>query len=166
MEKKIKQYTTHRLVRSEHLNHHGTLFAGYGAQWFVESGYVAATKMLPPKNLVCAEIDTLNFKKSVKVGDVVCFNSRVVYAGKSSIVAYVKVSSGDCEDVIVDGFAVFVHVDENTKSLPHNIELIYDCDESYDKFLTYIIKKGKSRDELDKIQEKYRLQKEKLNSGT
>ena len=143
MKKEIKQYTTHRLVRSEHLNHHGTLFAGYGAQWFVESGYVAATKMLPPKNLVCAEIDTLSFKKSVKCGDVVCYNSRVIYAGKTSIVAYIKVSSGDCENTIVDGYAVFVHVDENTKPTPHGVELVSSCAEDKQLMENYKLKKNK-----------------------
>jgi hypothetical protein len=29
-----------RLVKSEDLNHHGTLFAGRTAEWFVESGFL------------------------------------------------------------------------------------------------------------------------------
>jgi acyl-CoA hydrolase len=143
MNKSITQYTTHRLVRSEHLNHHGTLFAGYGAQWFVESGFVAASKMLPAKNLICVEIDTLSFKRPVNSGEVICFNSRIIYAGKTSIVAYTKISSDDCSNNIVDGYAVFVHVDENTKPFQHNIELEVSCDE--DKLLIekYKLKKNK-----------------------
>jgi len=31
---------TMRLVKSEDLNHHGTLFAGRTAEWFVESGRI------------------------------------------------------------------------------------------------------------------------------
>ena len=42
-----------RLVKSNDLNHHGTLFAGRTAEWFVESGFIAAAGVLDPKNLVC-----------------------------------------------------------------------------------------------------------------
>ena len=31
-------YKTYHLVKSEDLNHHGTLYAGRNAEWFVESG--------------------------------------------------------------------------------------------------------------------------------
>ena len=40
---------TSRLVKSEDLNHHGTLFAGRTAEWFVESGFIAATSLLNPQ---------------------------------------------------------------------------------------------------------------------
>ena len=36
-----KYYATH-LVKSEDLNHHGTLFAARTASWFVESAFIAA----------------------------------------------------------------------------------------------------------------------------
>ena len=45
MEKKIVKpfwSDTSRLVKSEDLNHHGTLFAGRTAEWFVEAGFVSA----------------------------------------------------------------------------------------------------------------------------
>lgn len=126
---KIKQFTTHHLVKSEDLNHHGTLFAGRGAEWFVESGFIAAANLIDPKHLVCVKIDSLNFKHSVKLGEIVCFNSRIIHAGRSSIYAYVRASGKDCEDILVEGFATFVYVDENTKSIPHNIILEPNCDE-------------------------------------
>jgi len=51
----MKPQTFHydRLVKSEDLNHHGTLFAGRSAEWFVEAGFIAAASVLPPKNIVC-----------------------------------------------------------------------------------------------------------------
>jgi acyl-CoA hydrolase len=119
----IKQFTTHRLVKSEDLNHHGTLFAGRGAEWFVESGFVAASYLLPPKNIICVKIHGLTFQKPVKAGECVCFNSRIVYTGESSLKAYVMVHKGKCDDIIVEGFVTFVHVDGNTQATPHGIEL-------------------------------------------
>jgi acyl-CoA hydrolase len=127
MKRKITQYTTHHLIKSEDLNHHGTLFAGRGAEWFVESGFIAAANLINPKELICVKIDSLHFQKPVRLGEVVCFNSRIVHAGKSSLIAYVKANGKNaqdqCSNVLVDGFATFVHVDENTRSKPHNIEM-------------------------------------------
>ena len=39
---KSQIYHYDRLVKSEDLNHHGTLFAGRSAEWFVEAGFIAA----------------------------------------------------------------------------------------------------------------------------
>lgn len=59
MKQKITQFTTYHLVKSEDLNHHGTLFAGRGAEWFVESGFIAAANLVNPKNLICGDSDTI-----------------------------------------------------------------------------------------------------------
>lgn len=119
----IKQYTTHRLVKSEDLNHHGTLFAGRGAEWFVESGFVAASYLLPPQNIICVKIHGLTFQQPVKAGETICYNSRIVLTGGSSLKAYIKVNKSNCETTVVDGFVTFVHVDENTVAQPHGIEI-------------------------------------------
>lgn len=119
----IRQFTTHRLVKSEDLNHHGTLYAGRGAEWFVESGFVAASYLLPPKNIICLKIHGLTFRHPVRPGETICFNSRIVYAGRSSLMAYISVNKGNCDETLVEGFATFVHVDANTKATPHGIEL-------------------------------------------
>lgn len=124
---KITQYTTHHLVKSEDLNHHGTLFAGRGAEWFVESGFIAASNLVNPKNVVCVKLDSLNFQSPVRLGGIVCFNSRIIKAGKSSLVAYIKAESKG--KVLVDGYAIYVHVDDETKPLPHGITLEPSCEE-------------------------------------
>ena len=36
----MKNYYTTRLVKSEDLNHHGTLFAGRMSEWFVEEARI------------------------------------------------------------------------------------------------------------------------------
>jgi acyl-CoA hydrolase len=114
---------TMRLVKSEDLNHHGTLFAGRTAEWFVESGFIAAASLLNPQNVVCLKIHGMYFTKPAKSGDVLKFSSKVVFAGRSSITSYVHVEKNGAEEPLVDGFVTFIHVDENTKPAPHFIEI-------------------------------------------
>jgi acyl-CoA hydrolase len=114
---------TMRLVKSEDLNHHGTLFAGRTAEWFVESGFIAAASLLNPQNVVCLKIHGMYFTKPAKSGDVLKFSSKVVFAGRSSITSYVHVEKNGIEKPLVDGFVTFIHVDENTKPAPHFIEI-------------------------------------------
>jgi acyl-CoA hydrolase len=110
-----------RLVKSEDLNHHGTLFAGRTAEWFVESGFIAVASLLNPQNVVCLKIHGMFFTKPATSGDVLKFSSKVVYAGNSSVTAYIHVENNGAEKPLVDGFVTFIHVDENTKPCPHNL---------------------------------------------
>jgi acyl-CoA hydrolase len=130
IKKEVKNFQTYRLVKSEDLNHHGTLFAGRSAEWFVESGFVAAANLIDPKHLICVQIHGMYFSKPVKPGQIVCYNSKIVYAGSSSLYAYIKVTvGGDDKQIQVDGFITFVHVDDDTKPISHNIEIIATSDE-------------------------------------
>lgn len=113
--------TTMRLVKSEDLNHHGTLFAGRTAEWFVESGFIAAASMLDAKSVVCLKIHGMFFTKPVFPGEILIFESKIVSAGCTSLTSYVRVSMNDSEKPIVDGFVTFIHVDNNTKPAPHHI---------------------------------------------
>lgn len=127
---KIIEYKTHRLVKSEDLNHHGTLFAGRTAEWFVESGFIAASSLLNPKNMVCLRIHGMRFSMPVHPGETICFTSKIVHTGKTSINAYVKVSRFNSpEKIIVEGFITFVHVDDETRSCPHGIVMEPESDE-------------------------------------
>jgi acyl-CoA hydrolase len=127
---KIIGYKTHRLVKSEDLNHHGTLFAGRTAEWFVESGFIAASSMLNPRNIVCLRIHGMQFSLPVKAGETICFTGKVVHTGRTSLVAYIKVNRIKFPDEnIVDGFITFVHVDDSTKPCPHGIVMEPDNDE-------------------------------------
>lgn len=111
-----------RLIKGEDLNHHGTLFAGRTAEWFVESGFIAAASLLDPKNVVCLKIHGMYFTSPAKPGEVLKFDSRIVYTGTSSLVAYIKVCRASCEKPLVDGFVTFIHVDDETHPTPHNID--------------------------------------------
>lgn len=120
----VKSFSTYRLIKSEDLNHHGTLFAGRSAEWFVESGFIAGSSLIDPKNLICFKIHGMEFSQPVKAGQTICYKSKVVYAGRTSLIVHVDVSRTNHEEIkLVDGFLTFVHVDQNTKPTPHGIEI-------------------------------------------
>jgi acyl-CoA hydrolase len=87
-------YQTTHLIKSEDLNHHGTLYAGRSAEWFVESGFVAAASLTRPENIVCLRIHGMTFTAPIHLGDLACFESKIVLTGKSRLVAYVQVKKG------------------------------------------------------------------------
>jgi len=117
----IKTYTTHHLVKSEDLNHHGTLYAGRNAEWFVESGFIATAGLIAPERIVCRNIHGIPFTRPVNLGEIVCFTSKVVLTGTSSLIAHVSMSASDEE--ISSGFITFVNVDHQGSSQPHGIEM-------------------------------------------
>jgi acyl-CoA hydrolase len=114
-----KTFYTHHLIKSEELNHHGTLYAGRSAEWFVEAGFIAAAALVKPENIVCLQIHGMMFKRPVKLGEVVCYESKVILTGKSSLIAYVRVISQD--EVMLDGFLTFIDVDKAGHSQSHGI---------------------------------------------
>ena len=126
---KTKEFTTFRLVKSEDLNHHGTLFAGRSAEWFVESGFVAAAHFLKPENIVCVKIHGLLFTKPVKRGEIINFISKPAYTGRTSLIVYIKMLAGENMEMAVDGFITFVNVDANGRPAPHNLSLIPETEE-------------------------------------
>jgi acyl-CoA hydrolase len=134
---------TMRLVKSEDLNHHGTLFAGRTAEWFVESGFIAATSLLNPQSVVCLKIHGMFFTKPAKSGDVLKFSSKLVYTGKSSLTVYIQVDKNGLEKPLVDGFVTFIHVDEHTKPSPHFLEVNPLTDEDKKLYGTAMNLRGK-----------------------
>lgn len=117
----LRTHSICRLVKSEDLNHHGTLFAGKTAMWFVESGFIAAATLANPESIVCLNIHGMLFKKPIENGSVVRFESKVVLAGRTRLIAYIKVLGNSNDDFLLDGFISFIHVDEKGKPVPHGI---------------------------------------------
>jgi len=118
-----------RLVKSEDLNHHGTLFAGRTAEWFVEAGFIAAANLIDPKNVVCLNIHGMYFSAPAKPGEVLKFTSKIISTGSSSLMAHISVSKKDIEKPLVSGFITYIHVDEDTRPAPHGIEIIPETEE-------------------------------------
>jgi len=130
---KSKSVFTTRLIKSEDLNHHGTLFAGRASEWFVESGFFAAATLLNPKNIVCLKIHGLHFTKPIRAGEIITFVSKIVYTGKSSLTSFIYVKNDNIDELLLSGFITFIFVDEQTNAVAHNIELIIESEE--DKIL-------------------------------
>ncbi len=118
---------SHHLVKSEDLNHHGTLYAGRSAEWFVESGFTAAASLTKPQNIVCMQIHGMTFTRPVHLGEIVRFESKVVHTGRSRIVTNIRMMASGQK--VVEGFITFVNVDGAGKPLPHGIEITPATDE-------------------------------------
>ncbi|MDF2874431.1 MAG: acyl-CoA hydrolase [Sporomusa sp.] len=119
----IKPIQICRLIKVADLNHHGTLFAGKGAEWFVEAGFIAAASVTAPENVVCVKIHGMRFKAPVRKGSIILCESKVVHAGRTRLVSYVRIVNKSTAEMIVDGFLTFVHVDLDGRPLPHGIEV-------------------------------------------
>jgi len=120
----VKKIKASRLVKSEDLNHHGTLFAGRMAEWFVENCFICgAMETERPENIVCLNVHGLRFNSPVKKGDIVNMESYIAKAGRTSFTVYGKITRNNSDNIVSEGFITFVFVDENGKSMPHNITL-------------------------------------------
>lgn len=113
-------YTQH-LVKSEDLNHHGTLYAGRSAEWFVEAGFVAAARLVRPEHIVCLKIHGMTFNSPVRRGEIASFESKVVLTGKTRMVTLIEMKVE--EKTVVRGFITFINVDLNGKATPHGVEI-------------------------------------------
>ncbi len=112
-------FTSVHLVKGEDLNHHGTLYAGRTAEWFVESGFIAAASMTKPENIVCLKIHGMTFSRPIKKGELPVFTSRVALTGETKIVSLIEVRV--LGKLAVRGFITFIHVDLEGKPLPHGL---------------------------------------------
>lgn len=120
-------YTSMRLVKGEDLNHHGTLYAGRTAEWFVESGFISAASQTKPENIVCLKIHGMTFSRPIKKGELVSFRSRIVKVGQTKIVSLIEAWVN--EKVAVRGFITFVHVDLHGTPTPHGLVFEPSTDE-------------------------------------
>ena len=116
---RFQTLVTNRFVKGEDLNHHGTLFAGRAAEWFVESGLMAVSMFLPAENIVCVKLHGMTFTRPIRLGEIARFEATPVYAGRSSIFTYICAKVG--EEKLIEGFISYVNVDENGKAQPHGI---------------------------------------------
>jgi acyl-CoA hydrolase len=112
-------YTSVHLVKGEDLNHHGTLYAGRTAEWFVESGFIAAASLTKPENIVCLKIHGMTFSRPIRKGELPTFISRVVLTGETKIISNIEVRVNG--QLAVRGFITFIHVDLEGKPIPHGI---------------------------------------------
>lgn len=127
----MKIYETLQLVKSEDLNHHGTLFAARAAAWLIEAGFTtAACEHGDTDEIVLRNLQSMSFAKPVQKGTVVRFASRVVAAGNTSLTVAVTAKNALTEEQAIEGFITFVTIDKTTVGKkPHNIVLDEAVDE-------------------------------------
>ncbi len=112
------------LVKSEELNHHGTLYAGRMAEWFVEACFInGAQTTRKPENIVCLKIHGFRFNMPTNKGDILHIETQIVKAGTTSFSVYGRATRNNDHDLVADGFITFVFVDENGQPTPHNLTL-------------------------------------------
>ncbi len=133
-----------RLVKSEDLNHHGTLFAGRMAEWFVEACFICGAKYTKkPESIVCVNIHGLTFTEPGNKGDIINLETRFAKVGRTSFTVYGKITKNDSNKILSDGFITFVFVNENGKAIPHNIVLDEPIDEEDRKIRERALKLNK-----------------------
>lgn len=87
----MKEIKISHLIKSEDLNHHGTLFAGRTTEWLVEAGFIAAAaEHGRPQDILCVNVHGFTFKKPVQKGDILTIYGRIVKTGTTSMMVHVK----------------------------------------------------------------------------
>jgi len=109
----------YKLVLPEHLNHYGFLFGGHLLKWIDEVGYIAVSLDYPGCNFVTVAMDQIAFKKSIRKGTILCFETTKTNEGHTSVEYTVKaykdsIDTGKRNMVFSTGIT-FVCLDENGK---------------------------------------------------
>jgi acyl-CoA hydrolase len=116
-----------RIVKSEDLNHHGTLYAGRMAEWLVEACLISTINLTrKPEDVVCARIHGFDFKKPARTGDVIQIRARVAHLGDKSITVNANVYVNEGDTPSVTGMLTFVTVDKKGRPYAHGLTLHRD----------------------------------------
>lgn len=120
MDNLVLELKTSHLVKSEDLNHHGTLFAGQMARWLVEAGVItAATLIGNTEDIVCVQISHMKFEKPIHNGEILEMISKVAHLGQASITVFSEVFRKKDNLSVVSNYTTFVTVDEQNKPYKH-----------------------------------------------
>lgn len=111
--------TTFEVVFPTDTNHYGTLFGGKLISWMDKAAYYAAIKF-SGEAAVTASVERLDFGISLKQGDLVELEARVISTGTTSMVIKVdvfRIGLGENADrsLTTTGFFTFVALNEKGK---------------------------------------------------
>lgn len=116
--------TISHLIKSEDLNHHGTLFAGRMAEWLVEASFIAAARLVGrPEDVVCVQIHGMSFDRAAARGDLIEIRADVAYLGTKSITVHAAVFVNERAEPAVSGLSTFVTVDREGTPYAHGLAL-------------------------------------------
>jgi acyl-CoA hydrolase len=105
------------LIRSEFLNHYGTLFGGYMMQWADDMAYNAASLAFPGASFVTKLFGQFDFTSPVRGGDIIKIFGQVESVGTSSCKVKVWAINARTDADVFRTFAVMVNVRDG-KSVP------------------------------------------------
>ncbi len=112
----------YKLVLPEHLNHYGFLFGGNLLKWIDEVSYIAVTLDYPGCNFVTVAMDQVIFKKSIRKGTILCFDTSRKREGRTSVEYLVKVFKDSIatgkRELVFSTYITFVCLDENGSKKP------------------------------------------------
>ena len=113
-----------RIVFPEHANPVGTLYGGLMMRWILDAGMLLATKFTKGP-CVIGSMDSIDFIRPVKVGDIVRIESFVEYVGNTSLEIGLKVFSGryDEQKVASTSHLSFVAMNEKgeKREIPYKV---------------------------------------------
>jgi len=137
------------LVFPTHTNHYGTIFGGRVLELMDMTGAMAAMRFAN-EDTVTASIEAVDFKKPVKVGDIMELKARVIYTAHTSMVVKVdvykvgKFSPG--MEFTCRGYLVFVAVDADGRPIPvPSLKVVTEEDKRYWKIGEKVKKRSKDR---------------------
>jgi acyl-CoA hydrolase len=119
---KIMETITRHHIRPEHLNHHGTLYAGQMMDWLTEAALLCTVQLRGrTDHIVMAGADHMRFLRPTVPGEILELRAEISHLGETSIVVQVKgcemLSGADC----CQGEFIFVTVDEAGHKAPHGL---------------------------------------------
>ena len=108
------------IVFPDHCNHLGGLFGGQALAWMDKAAFLAASRFAG-RTVVTARSDRVDFRASVKLGDIVELRANVIGVGRSSMTVRVSLlretTPGAGQQLATSGEFVMVAVDENGKAV-------------------------------------------------
>ncbi|MEO5366422.1 MAG: acyl-CoA thioesterase [Magnetococcus sp. WYHC-3] len=117
-----KMLQTHKLVLTEHLNHYGYLFGGQLLKWVDEVGWIAAGLEFPGCRFVTVAMDRVEFKRSIRLGSTLRFETRRSRLGRTSVTYEILVYTDDfatgSEEQSFSTQITFVRVDDAGQAAP------------------------------------------------
>ena len=100
----------HKLVLPEHLNQYGFLFGGYLLMWVDEIAWISASLEFPDCHFVTVGMDRVEFRKSVRTGSILTFETEQTGKGNTSVTYSVVVRRES--EVIFSTCVTLVRVDD------------------------------------------------------
>jgi acyl-CoA thioesterase YciA len=117
------RFFSRKLIKPEDLNAHGTLFGGSVLAWIDEEAAIYVICQLGKGNIATKFMSEIDFVSSAKLGDIIEIGMETVNFGTSSITVKCEVRQKFTKETIIRiDKIVFVHLDDNGRPTPHNIE--------------------------------------------